>query len=453
MTTQKKKIGIVHFRVGRTDGVSLEIEKRKNILETAGHQVKLVSGPVQAASDFIIEELEFDSPLMKSLREHSFNYFRPGQVDIVELKRCIEEIALKIESAFLQYHAFEKFDLLLLHNIFSLAINIPATLAFARIVDRLQIPTIATHHDYFWEREKYDEPVAELIDGYLRTYFPPNYANIHHVSINSIAQSELMKRRGITSTVLPDVFDFEQPEWRRDEFNNDFLSEFGIDEHDLVVLQATRIVERKGIEIAIKFVRELSSRKSELLGRPLYNGKFLNENTEIVLVLAGHPEVFEQEYFERVKREIVSAGIQARFAFDRCGAERRNGSVKKYSLWDAYVFADFVTYPSLNEGWGNQFIEAVFAKKPIALFEYPVYKSDIKKEGYSCISFGSKLLNNNNLNIAKIPEQTMRTAVDETLRLLVSEKTNEMLSGNFDIGRRFHDDSILEEFLLKQTGI
>jgi len=452
MTTQKMKIGIVHFRVGRTDGVSLEIEKRKNVLERAGHQVKLVSGPVQIGSDFIIEELEFDSPLMKSLRDHSFKCFRPSQGDIVELQRCIEEIAQRIESSFLQYYVAERFDLLLLHNIFSLAINIPATLAFARIVNHLRIPTIATHHDYFWEREKYEEPVDELIEGYLQDYFPPNYSNIRHVSINSIAQKELKKRRGIISTVLPDVFDFKQPQWRRDDYNSDFLSEFGIAEHDLVVLQATRIVKRKGIEIAIKFVRELSSRKSELLGKPLYNGKILNENSEIVLVLAGQPEVFEQEYLGRVKMEIAKTGIKARLAFDRCGAERSENAVKNYSLWDAYVFADLVTYPSLSEGWGNQFIEAVFAKKPIALFEYPVFKSDIKKEGYVYVSFGSKLIENKEVEMAEIPEPAMCAAVDETLRLLVSEETNEMLFRNFDVGCRFHDYSILEDFLFKQAG-
>ena len=38
-----KKIAIVHYRVGRTDGVSLEIEKRKAILEELGHEVKHIS--------------------------------------------------------------------------------------------------------------------------------------------------------------------------------------------------------------------------------------------------------------------------------------------------------------------------------------------------------------------------------------------------------------------------
>ncbi len=41
-------------------------------------------------------------------------------------------------------------------------------------------------------------------------------------------------------------------------------------------------------------------------------------------------------------------------------------------------------------GFGNAFVEAVFAKKPIAVFEYPVFKADIKKEGYKTISFGDK---------------------------------------------------------------
>ena len=43
--------------------------------------------------------------------------------------------------------------------------------------------------------------------------------------------------------------------------------------------------------------------------------------------------------------------------------------------------SDFVTYPSLWEGWGNQLLEALRARLPLMLFEYPVYQADIKSKG------------------------------------------------------------------------
>jgi hypothetical protein len=39
-----KTIGIFHYQVGRTDGVSLEIAKWKRVLEEMGHTVYLCAG-------------------------------------------------------------------------------------------------------------------------------------------------------------------------------------------------------------------------------------------------------------------------------------------------------------------------------------------------------------------------------------------------------------------------
>jgi len=75
MTRKKMKIGILHYRIGLTDGVSLEISKRKKVFEKMGYQVKLISGTKQIGADFIIPELEFDRQdilKIKGLREMQF---------------------------------------------------------------------------------------------------------------------------------------------------------------------------------------------------------------------------------------------------------------------------------------------------------------------------------------------------------------------------------------------
>ena len=41
----------------------------------------------------------------------------------------------------------------------------------------------------------------------------------------------------------------------------------------------------------------------------------------------------------------------------------REGKNKVYSLWDAYIYADFVTYPSLYEGFGNALLETIYFQK------------------------------------------------------------------------------------------
>ncbi|HOO74698.1 MAG TPA: hypothetical protein PLS66_05355, partial [Tepiditoga sp.] len=38
------KIGLLHYRVGETDGVSLEMEKWQTVLKNMGHEVFLIAG-------------------------------------------------------------------------------------------------------------------------------------------------------------------------------------------------------------------------------------------------------------------------------------------------------------------------------------------------------------------------------------------------------------------------
>ena len=141
---RSKKIGIVHYRVGRTDGVSLEIEKRKSILKNLGHEVRLISGPVQKGTGHIIDELEFDTPEISEIKENSFRFFDRNSLDERALMQRIKDVSIRIERAFLRIHQHEKFDALLVHNLFSHGRHIAAASAFARIAEKLHIPILAT---------------------------------------------------------------------------------------------------------------------------------------------------------------------------------------------------------------------------------------------------------------------------------------------------------------------
>jgi glycosyltransferase involved in cell wall biosynthesis len=444
----KNKIAIVHYRVGRTDGVSLEIEKRKTILESLGNEVRLISGPVNYGADYVIDELEFDAEEISGIKEQSFKYFNRNEKNTSSLMNHIREISERIENKFLAYHEKEQFTAILIHNIFSLGLHIAAAAAFTHIADKTGIPFINTNHDYYWEREEYLDPTSEEIIHFLNEFVPPSRRNIRHVSINSLGRTTLLEKRNIDSIVFPDIFDFDQPIWEKDSFNEDFRQRFDIKENDILVLQATRIVARKAIEIAVDFVAELEKFKTGLVENTLYNGRVLDHTSEIVFVLTGYAEESESAYLSKLKKHIKSTGIEARFihksiAYKRSVVDNR----KVYSLWDAYVHADLVTYPSLIEGWGNQFIEAIFARCPVVLFEYPVFISDIKHEGYSYISLGD-MYHMTEKGLAKIENGRLTKSVEETISMLTdTSNTPILLENNCSIGEQYHGYNVLENFL------
>jgi len=96
-------------------------------------------------------------------------------------------------------------ELIVAENVFSIPMHIPLALALTETVAETQIPTIAHHHDFYWERTRYS---VNAVSDYLAMAFPPTLANIEHVVINSGAQRELARRTGIISTIIPNVLDF-----------------------------------------------------------------------------------------------------------------------------------------------------------------------------------------------------------------------------------------------------
>ena len=250
------------------------------------------------------------------------------------------------------------------------------------------------------------------------------------------------------------MFDFKQTRWKKDKYNSDLLQQCGIKENDIVVLQATRIVRRKGIELAIDFVAELKRMKKKLVGQTLYNGKQITKNSKIVFVLANYIEPSDQEYGKMLKEKIKEVGITAKFInsrIERCRGKKRNKKI--YSLWDAYVYADLVTFSSIWEGWGNQFIEAVFAKKPVMVFEYPVFKADIRPEGYEVISLGDKLGKDNKNGLCQVSQNKITVATEQTVKWLLDKNLNKMLERNFKIGRKFHNRQNIKNFFTQKLGL
>lgn len=129
-----------------------------------------------------------------------------------------------------------------------------------------------------------------------------------------------------------------------DDYNQDVRKELGIDEDELFVLQPTRVVQRKGIEHAIELVARMK-RKS-------------------VLVISHASGDEGYEYEQRVKEFAELLKIRALFVDNRIGDKRdtTEDGRKIYTLEDIYPHADLVTYPSLQEGFGNAFLEAVYFK-------------------------------------------------------------------------------------------
>jgi glycosyltransferase involved in cell wall biosynthesis len=289
-------------------------------------------------------------------------------------------------------------------------------------VDTMDIPVVTHDHDYAWERgARYESPFAD-VTSLVHDIFPLRSApDIRHAVINSAARAEVKQRFGIDACVVPNVMDFNRPFGVPDEYNSDLLEQIGFDHDDIPVFQITRIVERKGIEVAI-----------DLIGRL--------DDPRIKLVITGSAADDERKgYYKSLIAQVADQrlGDRVHFAYHRILSDRERlpDGRKIYSLSDAYANSIACTYFSTYEGFGNAFIEAILAKRPIFVNNYkPVFWPDIGSKGFQCV-----MLEDNRITDDVLAE------VDEILHK--PELRKEITEHNFRLGREHFSYEVLQEKL------
>jgi len=358
----RRNIGFVSFRFAGTDGVSLETAKWADVFEQLGCTSYYIGGELETPSErsMLVEELHFKHPEIRRIYEESF----AGGRRAPQLTRDLHEYRRIIKEKLYEFIRTFEIDVLVPQNAVTIPLNLPLGMALTEIMAETNIPTIAHHHDFFWERKRF---LTNSVWDILNASFPPHLKNMQHVVINTSAQNQLALRTGIASTLIPNVMEFEKPPTGRDAYNADVREALGLDPDELLVLQPTRVVQRKGIEHAIELVRRLG-RKAAL-----------------VISHASGDEGYE--YQQRVREYAELLGVRALFDEHVIGDTRGTtpDGNKVYSLQDVYPYADLVTYPSLIEGFGNAFLEAVYFRKPVLVNNYSIYSHDIKPLGFDVI--------------------------------------------------------------------
>ena len=175
-------------------------------------------------------------------------YVRPPQ-----LTRRIEALGAYLKDELYAFAAAFDLDLLIVENALAIPLNIPLGLALAGFIAETGMPVIAHHHDLPWERQRF---AVNSVADYIAAAFPPPLPSVRHVVLNSVQAQQLAWRRGLASHVIPNVMDFETPPGPLDEYARRARADLGVEEAEALILQPTRIIQRKGIEHAIELVRE-----------------------------------------------------------------------------------------------------------------------------------------------------------------------------------------------------
>ncbi|MBN1590569.1 MAG: glycosyltransferase family 4 protein [Pirellulales bacterium] len=404
-------IGFVSTRFAGTDGVSLESAKWAQILWDHQHVSYWYAGKLDRdpAVSMLVPEAYFYDRDNVWINERAFGTRRRTP----EMTKKIYQIADHLKGTLYDFVDAFAIDILIVENALCLPMHIPLGVALSHFIAETEIPTIAHHHDFYWERARFS---VNAVGDFLAMAFPPSLESIQHVTINTFAQDNLSWREGASSILVPNVLDFENPPPDEQAASLAFRERIGLDPDDIVILQPTRVVPRKGIEHSISMVAQLKDPRCKLV--------------------VSHESGDEGPEYHHALTELAEAsGVDLRFvhAHVPVSGELRTNGLPNPTLGEVYAAADLITYPSLYEGFGNALLEAFYYRKPVVVNRYSIFISDIEPKGFKVITMDGFLTRG-------VLDQVRRAITDEPYR-------QEMVDYNYELGKAFFSYSVLRRKL------
>ena len=404
-------IGFISTRFKGLDGVSLESAKWADIFEGFHHHCFWFAGETDRdpQESMLVPEAFFRHPDNIALTGELFGVQTRSRTVTDRIYKQKEFLKEKI-YAFIEGF---KLDLLVAENVLAIPMHIPLGVALTEVIAETGIPAVGHHHDFYWERPRF---LLNAIPDILDMAFPPDLPSMKHVVINTVAQKDLAAKTGIASQLIYNVIDFERARTGIDEYNRNLRADMGFSDEDVLILQPTRVVSRKGIEQALYLMERLEVADSKLL----------------ISHSAGDEG---EEYFNWIRDTARRQRVPVHFIYNRLHEARTQTAdgVKLYTLWDVYPHTDLITYPSLYEGFGNAFLEAILFRKPLLVNRYSVYIVDIEPKGFDVIAIDGFLT---------------ESAVKQVEQVLTDpERRHAMVERNFELGKKYFSYAALKRGL------
>ena len=470
MKLSEIRIGMIHSLIGKNDGVSIVIDQTVNAMKNY-MDIDLGNFFFLGAHSSPRFHALTDEVFWHKSEEHKFILQHYNDPNTEGLDELIHKNALYAKEVIKKWVNENYIDLIIAHNT-SHPYNFITAVGLGYYIEELRQQGIiwpklmVWWHDSYFEREIFASP-GPVIRKYLK-YLPGTYVDA--IAFINNQQVELGKKVfreqkhpkmeaffNQRTTVVPNTSEIPW-EWEsqelssqnriappQDKYNESFFHSIGLKEQvmakgfkmedTVLLLQHTRVVPRKKIELAIDlaFLLEQKFRKE-------------NQNKCIALIISGHSgdeqNAYQQQltdYFTTKRQRNPDAHVILIFGENNILSHRDIIVDKKY-----YKFAEIPsiiaahggigTYFSDVEGFGNNLLEMISMGLPVVINKYDVYKEEIEK-------FGFKLPSVDNSGVT--PE-----LVDDAYRLLNDiHWRNEVVMHNLKVLKENFDHEIIAQKL------
>ena len=422
MKLNEIRIGIIHSLIGKNDGVSIVIDQT---VKAMSKHLKINIGNFffLAAHSSPRFNAQTNEVFWHKSEEHKFilnNFNNSDESDLNKLDKLIHETALYAKEVIKKWVDENHIDLIIAHNT-SHPYNFITAVGLGYYIEELRNQGIiwpklmVWWHDSYFERKIFSNP-NKVIQKYLK-YLPGTY--VDSIAFINKQQIELGKKVfgqynnqklekffENRTTVVPNTSDIPWS-WEhaenisseiisppQDSYNKSFFKDVGLEsevhnrgftiDDTVILLQHTRVVPRKKIELAIDLAFELEKKF-------IKNGK----KKCVAVIVSGHSGDEQNKYLQdlhdhyaEVSKTNPDCNVVLIFGENIILSHRDIIVDKKY-----YNFAEIPsiiashgglgTYFSEVEGFGNNLLEMISMGLPVVINKYKVYKDEIEQIGFA----------------------------------------------------------------------
>jgi glycosyltransferase involved in cell wall biosynthesis len=252
-----------------------------------------------------------------------------------------------------------RFDIVILHNLFTKHFNLPLTAALHSLLDAGRLGRcIAWCHDFTWTSPSSRSKVHH---GYpwdlLRTY----REDVTYVVVSQRRQQELAALFGCSLEQIRVVYNGVNPEalLGLSAEGGDLVDSLGLLESDLVLLMPVRVTRAKNIEYALHLIAALKAHGC----RPK-------------LVVTGPPDPHDLDsmaYFHGLQalRQQLGVEEEMRFVFESGPDPDQPYAIDERMVGDLFRVSDVMFMPSHREGFGMPVLEAGLVGVPVVCTDVP----------------------------------------------------------------------------------
>jgi len=342
------RIGLLHYAAPPVvGGVESVIGHHARLMNADGHSVTIIAGRGAQVDDQINF---FHLPLADS-RHPDILAVKAG-LDAGQVPADFEDLTAQLMTSL--EAVCRSLDVVIAHNVCSLAKNLPLTAALHRLSTQTDAPRwLLWHHDLAWTTPRYQR---ELHAGYPWDLLRTDWPHAIQVVVSRRRQAELAALLKVPHErihVVPNGVDICQFH-KMDPLTETFINRLNLLQANPLLLLPVRITPRKNIELALHVLAAV---------RQFYPAAQL-----VVTGPLGPHNPANVQYFARLTklRQDLQLERAAHFL-----TELVSDFLPDSVISDFYHLADALLLPSKEEGFGIPVLEAALAGLPIFCADIP----------------------------------------------------------------------------------